>query len=156
VLPYVPYARQDRVCNPGEALGIRVFTDQLNAQHYESVEIWDPHSDVTTALIRNVSVVHQCHFVKRVVDKLDKDGLLLVAPDKGALRKAEICSKLTGVPLIHAEKVRDPKTTEIIALNLSIPKEEFFSSKKDLLIIDDICDGGRTFIELSKELKRRF
>jgi ribose-phosphate pyrophosphokinase len=32
-----------------------------------------------------------------------------------------------------------------------IPVEEL--AKKDFLIVDDICDGGRTFIELAKVLR---
>jgi len=41
VCPYFPYARQDRVCAPGEALSLRVVADLINAQDYESVEITD-------------------------------------------------------------------------------------------------------------------
>ena len=58
-MPYVPYARQDRVMNPGEALGIKVFCDLINAQNYSSVNILDPHSDVTPALLNNVLVIEQ-------------------------------------------------------------------------------------------------
>src|SRR5450830_1493747 len=50
-MPYVPYARQDRVCNPGEALSARVFCDLINAQNYATVMIADPHSDVVPALL---------------------------------------------------------------------------------------------------------
>jgi len=166
VLPYVPYGRQDRVCNDGESLSLRVFANIINAQDFQSVEIWDPHSDVTYALINRVSVVHQCAFTVKVVAKLlnkhpneislgiHKTNLLLCAPDQGAFKKAQISAKLCKLPLIHAEKVRDPKTTEItdIKLNTSAATQ----AEHDILIIDDICDGGRTFIELAKKLKQKF
>lgn len=48
-MPYVPYGRQDRVMIPGEALGIKVLADLVNSCGFHEVEIWDPHSDVTTA-----------------------------------------------------------------------------------------------------------
>jgi len=160
VLPYVPYGRQDRVCNPGESLSLRVFANIINSQDYQSVEIWDPHSDVTYALINRVNVVHQCAFVLKTVNRLltslssQQHKLLLCAPDQGALKKAQISSKLVGLPLINAEKIRDPKTTQITDIKLNV--DSSYTPECDILIIDDICDGGRTFIELAKKLKQKF
>ena len=54
VLPYIPYARQDRIASPGEALSIKVFANLLNTLNYKYVYVFDPHSDVCTALIENV------------------------------------------------------------------------------------------------------
>lgn len=49
-MQYIPYARQDRVCNRGEALSIKVFADLINAQNYASVIVHDPHSDTVAAI----------------------------------------------------------------------------------------------------------
>ena len=46
-MPYVPYARQDRVCNPGEAFSIKAFSRIINSLEFSSVVVYDPHSDVT-------------------------------------------------------------------------------------------------------------
>lgn len=54
-MPYIPYARQDRVCDRGEALAIKVFADLINAQNYSSVLVWDSHSDVALALLDRCS-----------------------------------------------------------------------------------------------------
>ncbi len=62
-LPYVPYARQDRRCNPGEAHSLKVFASLINAQHYRSVTVFDPHSDVVEALINNVVVKNNHNFI---------------------------------------------------------------------------------------------
>jgi ribose-phosphate pyrophosphokinase len=59
VMPYIPYARQDRVGLQGEALSIKVFADFINSQNYVSVEVWDAHSDVALALIDRVTNVGQ-------------------------------------------------------------------------------------------------
>jgi len=61
VLPYVPYARQDRVAVAGEPLSIKVFCSLINSMGFSSVEIWDPHSDVTPALLDNVVVAPTPH-----------------------------------------------------------------------------------------------
>lgn len=47
VIPYFPYARQDRVCVEGEALGAAVMASFINSLHFSKVTIWDAHSDVS-------------------------------------------------------------------------------------------------------------
>ena len=50
-MPYIPYARQDRVCNKGEAFSLRVFARIINALEFQSVVVWDAHSEVSTGWI---------------------------------------------------------------------------------------------------------
>lgn len=145
VCPYFPYARQDRVCAPGQALSVRVMADLINAQNYAQVTVWDPHSDVTGALINNLKVVPQDEIAAGCVGERD----VLVAPDAGALKKAEKLAARTGRPLVRADKERDPVTGAITGTK--VYSEHIGDA--DFLIVDDICDGGRTFIELAKALK---
>lgn len=152
VLLYVPYGRQDRICNPGESFSLKVFAGLVNQQDYENVFVLDPHSDVTTALIDRCHKISNFTFVSDVFDHLNcPDELLMVAPDAGAAKKIYDISARLNVQVITAEKVRDLKTTRII-------KTEVHSddlSGKVCLIVDDICDGGRTFQELAKVLKEK-
>src|ERR1035437_7691288 len=56
-MPYVPYGRQDRVCNHGEAFSIKAFAQIINSLQFTSVVVYDQHSDVTMACIdRCISV----------------------------------------------------------------------------------------------------
>ena len=66
IMPYVPYARQDRAMVKGDAFSLKVFANLLNSLKFDCVEITDPHSDVTPALIDNVNVVeqHKCYWIK--------------------------------------------------------------------------------------------
>jgi|LakMenEpi03Aug12_release.lakeMendotaPanAssembly.Ray.scaffolds.fasta_scaffold513518_2 ribose-phosphate pyrophosphokinase len=76
-IPYFPAARQDRVCNVGEPLSVKVYADLINAMKFDRVVVFDPHSDVTPALINNVEVVDNCEFVKVFEDgNLVKDWTL--------------------------------------------------------------------------------
>ncbi|NRB79621.1 MAG: ribose-phosphate pyrophosphokinase [Saccharospirillaceae bacterium] len=154
VIPYFPYARQDRVCVEGEALGVAVMADIINSLSFDKVTIWDAHSDVTPALINNVINVPQLTLLKQCSDLtkiLAVGGLTLVSPDAGASKKtmkiAEAFSNKSEV--FQAQKVRDLKTGKIIKTQIDDDV-----AGKDILIADDICDGGRTFIELAKVLKQ--
>jgi ribose-phosphate pyrophosphokinase len=149
VCPYFPYARQDRVCDKGEALSVKVIADIINLQKYSKVTIWDAHSDVTPALIDRCENISCTEFVRTVVRNLDKKPIL-VAPDGGARKKVFECAKELGCGFVQAEKLRNVHTGEITGTEVTIPVNY---DGNNFLIVDDICDGGRTFIELAKELR---
>ncbi len=153
VIPYFPYARQDRVCVEGEALGASVMANFINSLGFTKVTIWDAHSDVSPALINNVVNVPQIDLLKRCEElckRLATGELILVSPDAGASKKTlKIAEQFNGEPeVIQAQKQRNLKTGEIL-------KTEIIGNvnNNNVLIVDDICDGGRTFIELAKVLK---
>lgn len=149
VCPYFPYARQDRVCNEGEALSARVMADLINAMNFSKVTIWDAHSDVTPALINNVVNLPQHELIaqhKELSMALRSGSYTLVAPDSGATKKTQNLAKaFDGLNVVQAEKVRDTLSGQIVGTEIRADLQGL-----DLLIVDDICDGGRTFIELAK------
>jgi ribose-phosphate pyrophosphokinase len=154
ICPYLPYARQDRVCAAGESLALKVMCDIINDLGFSNVYVWDPHSEVSLALLNNVCSVSQDYFVAQLLrsrfsPKREGVNLHLVAPDAGSLKKIYVVSKQTKLPIVRADKTRDPNTGEITG---TVVYSESVGSD-DFLIVDDICDGGRTFIELAKELR---
>lgn len=148
-MPYLPYARQDRVCAPGEALSLCVMCDLINAQKYESVTVMDPHSDVSTALLHRCVAVSQAEILGEVRGLASFGRYTVVAPDAGALKKVAAVAKALGTTYVRADKSRDPATGAITGTMLIGD----VAPDADLLIVDDICDGGRTFIELAKVLR---
>lgn len=152
-MPYVPYARQDRVVNDGEALGIRVFCDLINTQKYTSVVVQDPHSDVVGALLNNLVIDDSMGAVEEVLRQIYvKHGTMptLVAPDAGARKRILKLSQHFQTDVLYADKIRNPRTLEITGTEIhgDLPDGP-------LLIVDDICDGGRTFIELAKAIRTK-
>lgn len=150
-IPYFPGARQDRVCNLGEPLSAKVYADLINQQHYRQVTVFDPHSDVVVALLNKVRVIKNHQFIKDVVAELGSD-LILISPDAGSNKKIfELASQLGGFEVVRADKLRDVRNGAIIGTEVFC--EDL--SGKTALIVDDICAGGRTFIELAKKLKAK-
>ena len=152
VLPYIPYARQDRVANYGEALSIKVFANILNSLNYRQVIVLDPHSDVSTALIENIKIIPQWEIF---ADSIPQD-VDLISPDAGALKKIyklQNAVKDLGlkIPVRTATKHRDTQTGFIS--NTTLDGEP---THKTCVIVDDICDGGGTFLALGKTLKEQY
>ena len=155
IMPYVPYARQDRVMVPGEPLSAKVFCDIINAQKYRCVEIWDPHSDVTPALLNNCKVVPQHSLLDDMLELLAPKGTVLVCPDAGARKKILAAGKaLSLTNIVYADKKRDVETGRITGTVISDSPEDWHLDA-DHLIVDDIADGGATFIELAKVLREK-
>jgi ribose-phosphate pyrophosphokinase len=149
VLPFVPGARQDRLNNSGDFLfTAKSVANMINDRNFPSVAILDPHSEVISALIDNCTVVHSDSLVS---SRLYGEYSAVVSPDAGAEKRATRFSKALNIPLIHAWKTRNISTGAIsgfghepIPGNICGP----------LLIVDDICDGGGTFLGLQKELQK--
>lgn len=163
ILPYFPAARQDRVCNEGEPLTLKIFTDMINQCNFEKVFIFSPHSEVTPALLNNVEVVDELEYAEKVIEhNLSQDALNtkfnIVCPDAGAgKRVGKIVSHLANkfnrcsFNLIRCEKIRDVKDGSL---------KDFFVQADDLqglptIIFDDILSMGGTFIGLGDKLRAK-
>ena len=148
---YMPYSRQDRICNKGEALSCKVFADLINGCGFKSVTMADPHSDVMPSLINNCQIIDVSSIISADKDlslMLMKKQCMLVAPDMGARKKVEGVAKRFGhSEIIQGSKRRDLKTGVLTNF-------EYYGDVegKNLLIVDDICDGGGTFVGLAKKL----
>ena len=148
IMPYCAYSRQDRVCNYGESFSLKVFTQLINSCNFASVTTWDNHSDVSTALLDRCTNIH----VKDLIEPVSNNEYdYLVSPDAGANKKVFDLSKRMKTPMIRADKIRDTSTGNIIDTQVYTNKEQI--EGKRLLIIDDICAGGRTFKELAQKIK---
>ena len=156
VLPYIPYARQDRVANIGEALSIKVFSDILNSLNYSKVIVLDPHSDVSSALINNIVIIPQWKIWGDYLNKQQEEGAIsnfdLISPDAGALKKIYKLAEATMCKHIRVgTKHRDTITGKITGTSV-----DGQAKNKLAIIVDDICDGGRTFIEVAKVIKEQY
>ena len=163
VLPYFPGARQDRVCNSGEALTVKVFADLINSCGFDRVFIYSPHSEVTPAVINNCEIIDlDSYFLEKILKDqcpgYTDTTVNIVCPDAGAGKRvaklAKDIAKLypqNTINLIRCEKVRDVSTGDL---------KEFFCASDDLgghttIIADDIVAYGGTFKGLGEVLKKR-
>ncbi len=153
LLPYLPGARQDRVMVPGEPLTVKVYCDFLNSLALKRITIFDPHSSVGPALLSDVEVIDNVAFAKTVLADLP-ENTLLVSPDAGAQKKVyAVAQALDGqYPVIDAGKHRDVRTGELTGFAVYVYDKQI--KGEPCLILDDICDGGGTFLGLAKALKQ--
>lgn len=154
-IPYLPYARQDRVTSENADFGMRTFSKitELFADSRGQTISYDVHSkDAADWMDENFTIIHQ-HEIILYFEALKPylADCVLVSPDAGALGKTSSLSDMTGLDIIRCQKTRDPATGRLSDPVIENP--ELITGRK-LLVVDDICDGGGTFIQLAKVLKQ--
>ena len=146
-LLYTPYARQDRRTSHYEPFSLRAFARLINSCGFKRVTVYDPHSDVTPALIDNVRVIKRADLLPTPLAR----NIVIVSPDAGAMKANHEVAFKFNCQHISATKIRDVKTGDITGTQVHT---DIDLKGRSLMILDDICDGGRTFIELAKVLKK--
>lgn len=145
VVPCVPGQRQDRLNASGDYLfTAKSVAQAINARQCPSVTVLDPHSDVTPALIDRCRVATAANDLVPMNRRWDG----VIAPDGGATKRAHLAGQLLGVPVFHAWKSRDVTTGDLTGFGVqSLPKGRY-------LVVDDLCDGGGTFVGLAAAIER--
>lgn len=151
-LPYVPNARMDRVNNSDEIFTLKWFAEFINQLNFTRVYVLDPHSNVTQALINNVTVSNCCsEYIMPLISGLENtygDNILLCYPDEGACKRY---SEGIEKEYVFGIKHRDWRTGKIKKLEI-VGAEK--ASGKNVLIVDDICSKGGTFNLAADALKK--
>jgi len=162
-VPYFPFSRQDRVMTSGECFGLQVAVDLIKSCGFSSITTWDAHSDVLAGMFPagqfNNIEQHELWFKRDNTGGIDKTriftpGSVIISPDAGALKKIYKLSKIFSLTMqlnvIEASKVRDVATGQIIETKID---NSLLHGVNRAIIVDDIVDYGRTFVELAKVIR---
>ena len=79
--------------------------------------------------------------------RLRDTPFVLISPDAGAYKKTERLATALGVPVVVATKYRS-----VVDGSLAAPDVLGDVRGKVCVIVDDICDGGGTFLNLAESL----
>lgn len=87
---------------------------------------------------------------------VDKDHLMIVSPDEGAMHRAVYFSNVLGVDMGMFYKRRDYST--IVNGKNPIVAHEFLGTDikgKNIIIIDDMISSGESMLDVAKQIKER-
>lgn len=149
-ISYMPYSRMDRT-NNGSAFTLKYIAKFINSLGFYKVLIFEPHSDVTPALINNCTTIFPSIEILKKVKKeisFNEDMDVIYFPDSGAEKRygSLVKAKNSLVGFKH----RSFETGKITSLRVfgSVPQQGFKA-----VMIDDLCSYGGTFILGAKELR---
>ena len=163
IMPYIPHARMDRVKVKEDVFTLKYFCEIINSLNFKEVRVFDAHSNVSLALLDRVvqispetaiemaiynftcKIANDCgHNVRAAA----QDNLVLFFPDEGAMKRY---SSNFNMPYAFGIKNRDWATGNILGLDIM---NKDIVKDKNVLIIDDICSRGGTFLHAAEALKK--
>ena len=141
VIPFMSYARQDKLYTRGEAVSGAVICSILKSLKVP-ISVFDVHSLMLRKYLkfRNVSLLPM------LVEQLPKKDWVVVSPDRGGAERAKKIAKILGAPLVVIKKIREDHVD--MWLDEELPR-------KDVLIVDDMVSSGTTLLKAAKILKEK-
>ncbi|MCX6769081.1 MAG: ribose-phosphate diphosphokinase [Candidatus Micrarchaeota archaeon] len=146
IIPYLPYARQDKIWKPGEVLSAEIVVQMLAASGFNSIATFDCHFLKKQGIfnyggiqIRNFSMSEEliAYFKAR------KPDAIFISPDQGA---SYIVDEVGGKSMVktRGEYKNHKRTAARPVASLSA---NFEVAGKDVIILDDMVAGGGTMIK---------
>jgi len=150
-IPCMFHQQHDRRFNTNESFDLKLICEFINSCNFNEVHVYHPHSDVTQMGLNNCHIIDNTEFIKNVLKDI-KTTPILFSTDAGSFKWI---NKLANNLKYEGEIYAASKSRNILDKSIvqSIDKMDF--EKKDILILDDLCVYGGTFMGLAKILKKR-
>ena len=147
IIPYLMAARYDRLMQHGDSFDLEVIAGLINSCGFEEVLLFDAHSAISLQLIHNAININN----KQLVDQYVKPDAVVICPDAGASKKVTeyLNWNMNLKDIVYCNKKRELSTGSL-TLEVTDPQK---CEKKNCVIIDDICDGGATFLAIAEQVK---
>lgn len=163
IMPLLYESRQDRRSGR-ESLDCAQALQELVNMGVENIITFDAHDPrvqnaIPLASFENVMPSYQMikALFKNVKDlRIDKDNMMMVSPDEGAMQRNIFYSSVLGLDLGMFYKRRD--YTRIVGGRNPIVAHEYLGSDvagKDIIVVDDMISSGDSMLDLCRELKKR-
>ena len=163
IMPFLYESRQHKRTNR-ESLDCAMALEELIHMGVHNIITFDAHDPrVQNAIplsgLDNFMPTYQ--FVKAIFQhdqsiRIDKDHLMVISPDEGAMNRAVYLANNLGVDMGMFYKRRD--YSRVINGRNPIVAHEFLGSSvegKTVLVIDDMISSGESMLDTARELKER-
>lgn len=141
-IPYLMSMRCDRVFSFDRPFSLKIVSEIIKGMGAMQVHLYEPHSIKSCRMI----YAHAKEISRELAFQYARTSSICY-PDKGAQERYDLF-KSDGVLL--CEKVRDVATGQLMSFRVTNP-EDF--KRGEITVIDDLCDGGGTFIGLAPKLR---
>ncbi len=152
VMPFYPYARQDKKHRGREPISARLVADMFKTAGADRIMTVDLH----TAQIQGFFDGPVDHLLattllsQYVSEKYPDTDVTIVSPDSGRVRAAEKwADTLGGVPIAFVHKTRDPRVPNQVKANRVVGDVE----GRTCILIDDMIDTGGTIASAVQVLR---
>ncbi len=147
VITYLMSMRMDRVLEFTRPFSLKIVTNIINSIEPKYVRIIEPHSNKSLSLTNGCYGITNTKFLD-----LRTNNTRICFPDDGA--KTRYSNLVYQSECFVLDKHRDTNGSITGMLIKETPQD--LNNMEEILVVDDLCDGGRTFIEAAKLLKENY
>lgn len=147
--PFFPYSTMDHT-DGSRPLSLKYAARMVNRMGFGTVKVMEPHSTVLTALVDRVTVEEKTLSMLTALYPCGQDNLVICFPDMGAAKRYSFT--LPDFRTLTFEKERNFADGKIIGMRC-VDDLGTMPENAVCVIVDDLCRGGRTFVECGKLLK---
>lgn len=151
VVPWLGYAKQDKVFQTGEPLSVKVVAKLLQVSKLSKLITFDLHNRAIVGFfeIPVIELTAKSIFLKYFEKKFDRENTIVVAPDAGAVKSSTQFANELGVQVVYMDKKRDLSTGKVEIKGMSGNVDGM-----EVVIIDDNIVTGSTLIETANALRK--
>jgi len=143
-ITYLMGARMDRAIDETQPFTLKTVCNIINSMWWSNIRIFHAHSEVAPNLLRAQNIMPSSQVM---IARIENPNAVCIAPDKGS---AKWVGHLVG-NYVGCEKTRDSQSGKLSGFTVLDPEKV---NRKECLIIDDLCDGGGTFVGIASELRK--
>jgi ribose-phosphate pyrophosphokinase len=149
LLPFFPYRRQEKNTKRGESITARLIAKMLEAAGADKIFTVDIHTNkILNFFDKPAQNLEATPLFAEYFKKLEPKNLIVMAPDRGALKDVRRLAKKIGASVAWAEKKRASRHDKIESM-----KFHGTVKNKNILIIDDEINTAGTLCRAAQLLK---
>jgi ribose-phosphate pyrophosphokinase len=151
VVPYYPYSRQDKKSRGRDPISARLVADLFKTAGADRIISVDLHAAQIQGFFDGPldQLFAMPVLIDHIKSTVDMENLIVVSPDMGRVRVADIWSDNLDVPLAIIHKRRDPAVPNQVTVHEIVGDVK----GKMCLLVDDMIDTGGTIVKGAEALK---
>jgi ribose-phosphate pyrophosphokinase len=151
VVPYLCYARQDRVFLESEVVSIDLVAQLFKTVGVKHIITVDIHSQRAMSYFTSIQNVSSVPLLADYASKMKLHDPIAVSPDAGGANRAMEFARHLDIDVLPLKKYRDRATGEVTVDE----KLDMDISKRDVIVIDDIISSGGSIIKAAEVLHKK-
>lgn len=155
----LPDQRADRAEKQGMSVPARATAAMLAGTNVDRMIIYDAHSPVIVDYLKRyfhgvlIHISPGTLFASKMEDR--RTPTHIVAVDKGSIQRAETAAAEFGASVIYMDKIRDEG--KVTGHGIVSYDPQYKPNRESIIwIVDDLCDGGATFISAADVITGNF
>ena len=152
IMPFYPYARQDKKNESRSPISAKVVANMLEGSGIDRLVVMDLHAQQIQGFF-NIPVdnLYSLPLVMKIFQ--DTNDFVIISPDAGGIKRALKFGQYMNIPVLFMHKDRNYQVTGQIDRMILVGDSTLLKDKT-VLILDDMTDTAGTLLKCAEECSK--